>query len=314
MPTAGRSESWQAARERADSLLQSWDGDAVLEVEGQDVKAADALAQEAAAIIRLFMRPSVPVNVDLHKIGLVGDVNQAVRDYVVLEEASGVAAVGWRRVDGVVPFRFSDELLDGWDADGRLRYLGSELERAADRRGPLFDKALTAILLLDTAFRSLEPTVRVLAAVVAIEALLSANDLDDYKPQALQVARRVAYLNCQAKCGRDRPCCPYLQSVKSEKTLMAALQPYLKGEGWACSSFLEVTEPRDLRGALPRGALFTIRNEVAHTGRTTLTEKEIRAVRYLVDRIVLSALNWFASRPFGSIADLDAEIEQACRP
>src|SRR5215204_2872145 len=60
----------EALREDVVEVVQSWGEGSVLEVTAPDKETAARLAQEAIAIVRLFMRPEVSVNVDIHRIGL----------------------------------------------------------------------------------------------------------------------------------------------------------------------------------------------------------------------------------------------------
>jgi hypothetical protein len=65
--------------DRVRGMAQDWAADATVEVEADEDAGAVELASQAVLILRLFMRPEVPVNVGFHKIGLVGDVTLAVR-------------------------------------------------------------------------------------------------------------------------------------------------------------------------------------------------------------------------------------------
>jgi hypothetical protein len=262
------------------------------------------------------MRPEVEVNVGLHKIGLVGDATLAVREVIEIDQ-SGRLGFGGRRVDGPVPFTFARAVVDKWDADPRLQFLATQLS-SPKTRSHLGSRALTAIAMLDIGFMATKPTVKVLSFAVAIEAMLSREPQASTKYQRtespLRIARRVAYLTCQRRCGRSASSCPYIEGLPTEKALKEFVRRYTqKGEEWRCSAFLRIASPPDLRGAVvtPSLSLFTARHEVAHDGTTTATERDIKWFNHFVDEAILAALEWFASHPAGSITDLDDEIDVA---
>ena len=59
--------------------LTEWATDAVLEVTAADADGAARIAEEALGVVRFFMRRHVKVNVEIHKIGLVGEISSGVR-------------------------------------------------------------------------------------------------------------------------------------------------------------------------------------------------------------------------------------------
>jgi hypothetical protein len=254
--------------------------------------------------------------VGLHKIGLVGDATLTVREVIEIDQ-SGRLGFGGRRVDGPVPFTFARAVLDKWDADPRLQFLATQLS-SPKIRSHLGSRALTAIAMLDIGFMATKPTVKVLSFAVAIEAMLSCEPQASTKYQRtespLRIARRVAYLTCQRRCGRSASSCPYIEGFPTEKALKEFVRQYTqKGEEWRCSAFLRIASPLELRGAVvtPSLSLFTARHEVAHDGTTTATERDIKWFNHFVDEAILAALEWFASHPAGSITDLDDEIDVA---
>jgi len=260
------------------------------------------------------MRPEVSVNVDIHRIGLPGDLISEVREHLVIHDEFHVVAYGGNRIGGSVDFRFSSGILDKWDDDIRLQFLGTQLALPAGLRSEVGEKAITSILLLDTAFRAIEPSVRILGATIAVEVLLARDNLEGRQPQSFSVARRVAYLTCESKCGRSQSLCPYTRSRNGKgspfRQLLADLESLAEqGKEWRCSAFLHIAAPTEVVELLRHPPLFTARNEVAHEGQTSLTEKEIRRLRHLTDSVVMDVLYWFAAHPDASTADLDKEIE-----
>ena len=302
--------------DRVRGMAQDWSGDATVEVEADDDAGAVELASQAVAILRLFMRPEVEVNVGLHKIGLVGDATLAVREMIAIDQ-SGRVGFGGRRVDGPVPFTFTQAVLDKWDTDPGVQFLATQL--SSPKTGShLGSRALTAVAMLDIGFMATKPTVKVLSYAVAIEALLSrepqASTKDQRTESPLRIARRVAYLTCQRRCGRSAPSCAYIEGFPTEKALNEfARQSIQKGEEWRCSAFLRIACPPELSGAVvtPSLSLFSARHQVAHDGTTTATERDIKWFNHFADEATFAALEWFAAHPAASIADLDDEIHTA---
>jgi hypothetical protein len=302
--------------DRVRGMAQEWAGDATVEVEADDDAGAVELAGQAVAVLRLFMRPEVQVNVGLHKIGLVGDVTLAVRELIEIDQ-SGRVGFGGRRVDGPVPFTFTRVVLDKWDADPGVQFLATQLS-SPKTRSHLGSRALTAIAMLDIGFMASKPTVKVLSFAVAIEAMLSrepqASTKDQRTESPLRIGRRVAYLTCQRRWGRSTSSCPYIKGFPTEKALKEFVRQYTqRGEEWRCSAFLRIASPPDLSGAIgtPSLSLFSARHQVAHDGITAATERDIKWFNHIVDEATFAALEWFASHPAGSITDLDDEIDAA---
>jgi hypothetical protein len=308
-------KNYGVALDHVRGLAMDWAADATVEVDTDDGDGAVELARQAVAILRLFMRPEVSVNVGLHKIGLVGDVALAIREMIVIHESRRVG-FGARRVDGPVSFTFTRAMLDKWDAEPRIKYLSTVLASSPKARSRLGSRTLTAISMLDVGFLATEATVKVLSSAVAVEAMLSREPGTSTSAQRtespMRIARRLAYLKCPAQCGRSSPPCPYINGFPSEKALVElARQSSRKGEEWRCTWYLKYACPDALAGATSSPSLFSARHEVAHEGATTASERDIRMIRYFADEAIFAALNWFAQHPGGSITDLDAEIDAA---
>jgi hypothetical protein len=302
--------------DRVRGMAQDWAANATVEVEADDDAGAVELASQAVAILRLFMRPEVPVNVGLHKIGLEGDVTLAVRELITIDQ-SGRVGFGGRRVDGPVPFTFTWAMLDKWDADPGVQFLATQLSPATTR-SHLGSRALTAIAMLDIGFMATKPTVKVLSFAVAIEAMLSrepqASTKDQRTERPLAIARRVAYLTCPRRCGRSASSCRYIKGFPTERDFREFVRQYTqKGEDWRCSAFLRIACPAEFDGAIdtPSLALFSARHQVAHDGTTTATERDIKWFNHFADEALFAALEWFAAHPAASITDLDDEIDAA---
>jgi len=295
-------------------MARAWAPHASVEVETDDNADAERLVRQAVAILRLFMRPEVSVNVWLHKIGLVGDVSLAIREYISIDQ-SGRVGFGSRRVDGPVSFTFTQAMLDRWDADPRVQFLSTQLAPSSKERSQLGSRALTAIVMLDVGFLAVEPAVKILSYAVAVEAMLSREREMATKDQptepTLRIARRMAYLKCPRECGRSASSCPYIEGL-GKKALVGVLgQADKKGQEWRCTWFLKYTYPDDLAEAVGGPSLFSARNEVAHEGVTTASDSDMKWFAYFADQAIFAALGWFAQHPKASITDLDDEIDAA---
>jgi hypothetical protein len=303
-------------QDRVRGMAQDWSTDATVEVEADEDASAVDLASQAVAILRLFMRPEVPVNVALHKIGLEGDVTLAVREVIAIDR-SGRVGFGGRRVDGPVPFTFTRAVLDKWDADPGVQFLATQLS-SPTTRSHLGSRALTAIAMLDIGFMATKPTVKVLSFAVAIEAMLSREPQASTKGQRtespLSIARRVAYLTCPRRCGRSASSCPYIKGFPTERAIREFVRQYTqKGEDWRCSAFLRIACPVDFEGAVrpPSLSLFSARHQVAHDGMTSATERDIKWFNHFADQAMFAVLEWCAAHSAASITDLDDEIDAA---
>jgi hypothetical protein len=306
-------KNYRLVLDQVRGMAEAWAADATLEVDADDNAGAEEVARQAVAILRLFMRPEVPVNVWLHRIGLVGDVTLAIREVILINESRRVG-FGGRRVDGPVSFTFTRAMLDKWDSDSRLQFLSAQLASSPNARSRLGSRALTAIAMLDIGFLAIEPTVKILSYSVAVEAMLSRERETGTKDQRtespLRIARRIAYLTCPRECGRSASLCPYIQGLRTEKALIElARQSDQKGQDWRCTWFLRFACPDDLVAAIGRPSLFGARNEVAHEGVTTVSEKNVRLLGHFADEAIFAALGWFAQHPTASITDLDDEID-----
>lgn len=302
--------SWAWAYKEAADTVARWDS-ATVEAEADNWATAEALIAEAMAVLRFLLREIVTVNVDIHRIGLVGEVDLAVRDHVAVFD-DGRVAPGACVVDAPVEVRFSDEQLDKWDTDDRVKWLSAALAAAADDRSLSEQRALTAIKVLDRAFLTQEPTVRIVLYAVALEVLFSNSEdttSGSGKTSTLEIARRVAFLTCGQGCATTGPACPYVRGFKSQKDLgTTADQIAAKGYEWRCSAFLDVARPSDMEPLFMRPSLFGARNQAVHEGRTTLDRSDMRWIRLCSERAVRAFLEWVAAKPLRTVTDLDAEI------
>ncbi|MDQ1444167.1 MAG: hypothetical protein QOI20_631 [Acidimicrobiaceae bacterium] len=306
-------DSWRVAFELATEVAARWVNSSTVDVEADSDEDANSIASESLAALRFFMREIVPVNVEIHRIGLVGEVAHAVREYLGVFEGLERLAVGGSVIDAAVDFRFTTEDLDKWDSDARVSWLSSELALDLESRSIEGRRAITALGLLDRAFLSRDPVVRVILCAVAVEALLA--DIEDpnaAKPSmtgSLRIASRVAYLTCGTGCAVDRPACPYVLGFKGHKHVWAMAEQWSQaGKEWRCSAFLDIARPPDMETYFRRPSLFGARNEAAHEGRTSLDASDVTWMRVYAEGAVKAFLSWVA-RTHGTVADLDSEVQ-----
>ena len=119
-------------------LLETWGTDAALEITADDLSDACRMAEEAMAILRFYLRPIVSVNVELHRIGPVGELSGGVRDDLVLwDHDQPLVATGWQRIGGTVPFSFTESVIDAWNSDESIKELGRQLGVSSSTRSEL---------------------------------------------------------------------------------------------------------------------------------------------------------------------------------
>lgn len=300
-------EGMRVHQELAADQLAAWGNDAALEVTTDDDGAADRIAEEAMAVLRFYMRPLVRVNVESHRIGLVGEHAAGIRDRLILwDHDQPLVGAGWSRVGGTSNFHFTSADVEVFEKDPSLAALALELDSPSTSRSDLGRRALVALAVHDQGFRSRNPSLRILSAAIAVEVLYSRGDVDLSKPQTLAIARRVAYLTCGAGCGRREPHCPYTERAPGSKALLADLESMsLGGMGWQCSAFLHIAAPADVQYALRYPPLFTARNVIAHEGALDSTDRQLRHWVGVADGAIAAALDWFARNPGQTMIDLD---------
>jgi len=294
--------------EHVANVVGEWDS-ATVEVEAVDSDGARRALTETMGVFRFLMRGIVTFNVDIHRIGVVGEVDHRVLDYVVLAR-NGVVAAGWSLEDSPVNFTFTDATLDGWAADSRIAWLHNELVRPDDRRTVAGRRAITALGLADSAFLSRDPLVRILFSAVAVESMFSAVPEVRGQTSTIQIARRVAYLTCPGHgAGDDTPLCPYIAGLDRHRDVVNLAVVWSEANRqWQCSPFLEISTPVDLEPYRRRPSLFSARNEIAHEGRTSADQKMVGKLRWTAEKALEAGIGWFASHPGSTIADLDDEI------
>lgn len=296
---------WQIAHDVATAFAS-----ATIDVQADTSENARSTLAESMAVLRFFLRDLVGFNVDVHRIGLPGEVNLAVLNYVLLA-ANGVAAAGWSLEDAPINFTFVASHLAGWDEDPVIGWLSAELARAPEERSEAGRRAIIAFSVCDQAFMARDSMARVLLSDLSVETMFaSGKEYEQRKSTTLQIARRLAYLTCDQH-GGEAPLCPYLAGLDRNKDAKRLAEEWSRERGyWQCSPFLDIATPPELERHLSRTSLFAARNEAAHEGRTSADKKEIGRLRYLADRSLLAGCRWFANHQGLTIGDLDQEIDE----
>ena len=165
-------------------------------------------------------------------------------------------------------------------------------------------QAMLALNVWDSGFRSLDPNIRMLTAIQAIEILLSDST---ESPQSLRIARRAAYLACPGGCGRTAPHCLYTRAFWTTKPLFDEICRRASEDPnpWECGAFLGFAAPRDLLPALLYTPLYEVRNQLVHEGRASLSENERSTLLSRAERVLRAAMAWLADHPGCDIEDLD---------
>jgi hypothetical protein len=106
-------------------VADSWGDDSTLAVPAANSETAQALAADAMAVLRFYMRDLVRVNVETHLIGMAGEVRSGTRDFILLTDADPVqAAPGWSRIGGTIDFAFTHDSIETLSARSAITWLG----------------------------------------------------------------------------------------------------------------------------------------------------------------------------------------------
>lgn len=291
-------------------LAAQWSHSATVSTEASSDEVALTTIREALAVVRFLLRERVPVNPDIHKIGLPEEGVVSLRHAVTFSDR-GWLGFSLNTVSAAVEMTIADREMKEWASDQRVTFIDATLTEDPENRSALGQRAITALQVLDNGFMATNPSIKALFVAMAVEVMFSA--AADGLSTALPIARRVAHLLCPARCAVNNPECPFINGFKNMKAVVQHAEEHSqKGEGsWQCSTFLHVGCPNQLVPYIHKTPIFTARNEIAHEGVTSLTNREINNLRWRADRAVSAGLQWFAEHPEASVDDLDAEIEAA---
>ena len=316
----------------------SWGDDSALAVPAENSETAQTLAADAMAVLRFYMRDLVRVNVEIHLIGMTGEVRSGSRDFILLSDADPPqAAPGWSRIGGTIDFTFTRDNIETLSARSAIRWLGQEFRadsraiNASDSASTSIGKqqspnassfnktnisarAITALAMYDLGLRAVDPTLRVLSAVIAVETLYAEPSNGPWKAQTTAIARRIAYLTCGGGCGRTADFCFYSKPGSGLKSILHnILTTADSGQEWRCSAFLHITAPPEVRHVLRYPPLFEMRNVIAHRGRQDLDKKTLNHLIWTADRALSDGIDWLADNPGRQLHELDEDIASAIR-
>lgn len=258
---------------------------AALCVPGQDMEAADAIARETLAVLRLFQRARHPgTNLRRQTFGLPGDVNFTRRDYFQYEVLStgkpSSAGLAWQRPGFLAGWTFGSGDRLAYRKDMRFRLLDQALR--ARRRSQLESRLLHTILLISQGSTYFDPSLEVALLAVGYELLLSEGVGESERHR---VSQRVAYSTCLAQCGHgDVPPCHYLISTSRKRVVLETRRLQHQGRHGLCSAYMHTDQ------------LFGLRNAVLHEG-AVLDDDAAGHHAWRMDRFLLDFLGAAVSDP-----------------
>jgi hypothetical protein len=263
---------------------------------------ADAYEQvaDALAALRLLQHERAPmVDTDWQTFGLPGQVRQWHVEYIEL--GSGPTH-GFFRGGSVPGWTFTDEDYDAFQSHAGLQFLSKAL--AKQERTSAEQRAILGARLLSASTLEQDADQKLLAAVMALEVLLSGDD-DEEGPKKFRLARRYAFLTCSvpmgSMCGRDRASCSYLASdpddKKQRQAVIGMLERARSDARVICSEYFRVIN------------WYNARNRVVHDGTVGEDVKAVRNALYSLYRwFVPQAYRWYATHSDDALRQLDEEI------
>ena len=281
-------------------LAAQFDEHVVAEVTCESPADAYQHVADALATLRLLQHERAPmVDTDWQTFGLPGQVTQWHVDYIDL--AKGPAA-GFFRGGSVPGWTFTDDDYDAFESHDGLQFLSRAL--AEQDRTHVERRAILGARLLSASTLEQDPDQKLLAAVMALEVLLSGDD-DEEGPKKFRLARRYAFLTCSvptsSMCGRDRPSCPYLALDPDHKTqrqeVIGLLERAKSDARVLCSAYFRVI------------SWYNARNRAVHDGTIGEDLKAVRNALYPLYRwFVPQVYRWYAAHSEDALSRLDDEI------
>jgi hypothetical protein len=187
-------------RENALEMMRSW---CAAEVYAPDLQAAITMVSDALDVLRVFQQARSQSRTTA--FGLPGEIRQARMLYGQLM-GDGLG-IGFRNDGEVLDSTMPSREWQNWQ-DNRFSELADFVGSESPPEGP--QRLLLACRLLSRATVERNPSLRTLAAVIAIETLLGGG----HTKGTFRLARRASYLVCGRydgnRCGRDRPACGFL--------------------------------------------------------------------------------------------------------
>jgi hypothetical protein len=245
-------------------------------------------------ILRLYQRIRYPyVSLRHQAFGLPGELFAVQRKAVLLGRSP---TVHWTRLGNLGDWSFTDADQAQLPHDQRVSYLLRALNTRPGQRLALDRRLLLGLELLDIAWLSHDSRIKTLHLAMALEVLLG---MSYEGGETLSISRRVAFLTCQAHCGREGvPACRYLYPFANREEVAAFInERQLAGLPGLCSAFLEVAFH-----------LFTDRNRVVHRGASGISDEAVSQHHSTVETALLAFVDWAYSHPGAKFRSLDSEI------
>jgi hypothetical protein len=303
---AGLADAPDWMRARISSTAEELDQLAVADVTVVGtVEDAIAVTAGAVAVLRAVQHmESRMMDVSRQTFGLPGQAMSALISYFSL---AGGALPGWQRTGALAGWEFSGDSYARWVSDPAYRFLDQALRQPEADRSVFQQRALVAIGLLSNSWLSLEPDIRFLNAMMALEVLLGG----DVNIKKYLIARRASYFICgwpgEGYADGARAACGLMSlpiSHGAASPQLAQLISAMKaGEVRSCPQFLGIL------------SMYEDRNKIVHEGRLGLTsEQERHMTRFIAARLLHPVLSWFAQHPAADLSELDRQIADLSLP
>ena len=266
-----------------------------------DIDDAMPIVDSAVTVLRAVQHMECPMVVIRHQsFGLPGQVTSVLVSYFSLYDR---ALPGWRRTGALAGWTFGDDGHARWLSDLAYRFLDQALRQPEENRTGLQRRAMVAIQLLSNSWLSLQPDVRMLNAVMALEVLLG----EDTGTKKHLIARRAAYF----ACGWPGPV--YADGTRTACALMSLPLRPSGAPGVELTRLLSqmraVHRPPLLAVLLHVLALYDARSTIAHEGKLGLSaDQENSATWFIAARLLHRVLTWFAGHPDDDLTELDRQI------
>lgn len=298
-----------AVAAKAVEAVKSWPAGSVAVVPELDHGLTDDLLAIAISVFRRLVLKQISVNAMEHRFGIEGEVSNSARRELLFNE-NGVMAHGFSGIDAPWPVTVSRGTIEGWEADGTVRWLAQELFGVTGPGTPAAKRLARSLCSRDRAFLEKDLAVRSIHIAVALEILLGHPDRDmdkkvQFKSDTYGIGSRSAFLTCPSRDDSTTGVCPYAASGMSQRTVKRFAEDHCADGEWRCSGMLSVVRPECLDFAFRDPSIFSVRNEAAHTGQVTCSEKQVVNAFYRLDETLDGYISWAHAHHPTSLSDLD---------
>lgn len=257
--------------------------------------------RDSVAVLRLYQRLVVPNwSMESQTFGLDIDVDSPQFRYW-RSDNTGLRGFGWHREGIDASWTFTNEQLEAFHANPRMRELDAALRGKAS--GPLVVRALSALAVLNQATAMHRDSVRIVLQATSLETMLGDDKASagSGNSKAHPVSRRAAFVTCPADgahlAAGDSPCAclTTLSATQLAKDPRMSRRPDVYF-AWPCTEYWGVRE------------IFALRNDAVHDARQEFPRRTPLRFEGRIDDIVLALVDWAIARPGADLADLDAAI------